>query len=195
MKREQLAINTVSLSGTLPEILAGCAGGGFRNIEFALGQVHAYLKEGHDSQSVTRLLKQHDLGCIGGFVCELQAFSDADAQRSNHAYLVENARLLSELGEGAAQTLVVGTDSMDASQTDPLGRFAQALADVAGRVASHNVSVLIEFNWGSIKSLQAAVEVAQRSGAPNVGVLFRSRSLPLHADQKRGPDARKRCLD
>jgi 2-keto-myo-inositol isomerase len=118
------------------------------------------------------LLKQHDLRCIGGFVCGMEAFSDAQAQKANHKYLIENARLLSELGEGTAQTLVVGTDSMDASVADPLGRYAQALADVAGQAAPLNASVLIEFNWGAVKSLQAAVEVVRRSGAPNAGVLF-----------------------
>jgi sugar phosphate isomerase/epimerase len=193
MLPEQFAINTVSLRGTLPEILAGCAEGGFRNVEFALGQVHTHLKEGHDVQSVVGLLKQHELRCIGGFVCELQAFSDAEAQRSNHKYLLENARLLCDLGEGAAQTLVVGTDYKTLGELEnPIERYAQVLADVAGQAAPLNVSVLIEFNWGAVKSLQAAVEIARRSGAPNAGVLFDPAHFHCTPDQERGPDAGKR---
>jgi 4-hydroxyphenylpyruvate dioxygenase len=174
VKREQLAINTVSLGGQLPDILAGCAAGGFRNVEFALGQVHAYLKEGHDVGAVTQLLQQHQLRCIGGFISGLEAFSDAEAQSANHASLIENARLLSELGGGAVQSLVVGTDDYRTAGEveDPIEGYAKALAKVAGQTAPLGVNVLLEFNWGAIKSLPAAVEIARRSGAPNAGVLF-----------------------
>jgi sugar phosphate isomerase/epimerase len=68
----------VSLRGTMPEIFAGCAQGGFRNIKFSLGQVHTYLKEGHEIQSVAHLLKDHDLHRIYGYegFFSIELFSD-----------------------------------------------------------------------------------------------------------------------
>jgi sugar phosphate isomerase/epimerase len=46
------------------------------------------------------------------------------------------------------------------------------LAEVAAETAPLNVHVLLEFNWGSIKSVAAAAEIVRLSGAANAGVLF-----------------------
>ena len=170
MKRQQLAINTVSLKGTFPDILAGCAEAGFRNIEFVLGQVYGYLQEGHDTKSVRQLLQQHELQCIGGFEGVVETFSDEESRKRNHARVVENARLLGELGAG---TLVVGTDYTNISEVeDATTRIAESFASLGQQIAGTGVSLAIEFNWGVVKSLPLAAEISRRSGASNVGVLF-----------------------
>lgn len=169
MKREQLAINTVSLKGAVPDILSGCAEAGFHNIEFFLGQVYGYLKEGHDANAVAQLLQQHGQRCIGGFEGCVAISGDEEARKSNHARVVENARLLSNLG---GQVLVVGIDGKFDGLNDVAGHAAQVFADLADQIADTGVSLAIEFNWGPVKSLPLAAEIARCSGASNVGVLF-----------------------
>ena len=169
MEREQLAINTVSLKGTLPEILAGCAEAGFRNIEFVLGQVYGYMQEGHDVQAVKQLLEQHGQRCIGGFEGCVAISGDEAHIKANHARVVENARLLGELG---ATTLVVGIDGKFEGLDDVAGHIAQIFADLGRQIEDAGVSLAIEYNWGPVKSLPLAAEISRQSGASNVGVLF-----------------------
>ena len=171
MRREQLAINSVSTGGaTLEERLAAYSGAGFLNVEFMLGHVKEYLAQGHSAADAQRLIASHGLRCIGGFETGLEAFSPPEQRAQNHRQVLENARLIAELG---GNTLVVGTDGPNGPHNDPLGTLAQTFADVAGQIASTGVSLCIEFNWSPVvKSLRTAAEVARRSGAANVGVLF-----------------------
>ncbi|MDF2440945.1 MAG: 2-keto-myo-inositol isomerase [Abditibacteriota bacterium] len=171
MKSEQFAINSVSTSGTLEEKLAAYRAAGFFNVEFALGQVHEWMKQGHTVSDLKTLLHAHGLQCIGGFETGLQAFGDEESRRCNHAHLLQNARLLSELG---GTILVIGTDGPgDGSTLEPMEALAQALAQVAAPVEPLGVTLCIEFNWSPfVKSLRMAAEIARLSGAANVGVLF-----------------------
>ena len=170
MKTSQLAINSVSTRGDFEATLAAYARAGFCNIEFMLGTVGDYLADGHTLADVRRLLDNHELKCIGGFDCSLEAFSSAEKREKNLARMFGNAHILAELG-GA--NLVVGTDGPQTPVADPLGELAHAFGEVAAQIAPTGVSLLIEFNWSPlVKSLRAASEVARRSGAPNVGVLF-----------------------
>jgi len=80
--------------------------------------------------------------------------------------------LLEQLG---ARVLVVGTDGPNAGEevADPLGELAAAFAEMGEAIRDTGVQLCIEFNWSPfVKSLRTAVEVARRSGASNVGVLF-----------------------
>lgn len=173
MKREQLAINSVSTGGAnLEERLAAYAGAGFGHVEFMLGHVKEYLAQGHSASDTRRLIEAHGLTCIGGFEMGLEAFSDSEGRAKNHARIVENARLLAELG---ATTLVVGTDGPpDTQEADAIiDTLAVTFAEVADQITDTGVSLCIEFNWSPVvKSLRTAAEVARRSGRPNVGVLF-----------------------
>ena len=171
MKRSQLAINSISTRhANLEEALAAYAGAGFQNVEFYLGHVKEYLARGHSAADARRLTESHGLRCIGGFECTLEAFSQPEKRTANHALLVENARLLAELG---ATGMVVGTDGPGAPVDDVIGEIAAAYAEVAQSIADTGITLLIEFNWSPVvKSLRTAVEIARRSGAPNVGVVF-----------------------
>ncbi|MBV9849514.1 MAG: sugar phosphate isomerase/epimerase [Armatimonadetes bacterium] len=171
MKREQLAINSVSTGGaSLEERLAAYAAAGFPNVEFMLGHVKEWLAQGRSPADARRLIESHGLRCIGGFETGLEAFSPPEQRTRNHRQVQDNARLIAEIGGNA---LVVGTDGPSGPMDDPLGELAQAFADVAGQIADTGVSLCIEFNWSPIvKSLRTAAEVARRSGAANVGVLF-----------------------
>lgn len=166
MHRSQLAINTVSLRGSLEEILAACAEAGFENVEFALGQVRD-----RPVSELRHLLQRHRLRCIGGFETGLEAFSDREQRAANHARVIENARLLAQLGSRCC--LVVGTDGPTHTGADPIGVLAEAFATVADAIADTDVRLCLEFNWSPlVKSLRTAVEVVQRTGRANVGVLF-----------------------
>ena len=171
MNISQLAINSVSTAGdTLEERLAAYEAAGFRKVEFMLGHVKDYFKQGHTLLDARHLLAAHQLQCIGGFEIGLEAFSDPEQRAQNHTQIIENARLLAQLG---GINLVVGTDGPPSGVEDPLGQLAATFAEVGSQIEDTGVSLCIEFNWSPlVKSLRAAVEVARRSGRKNVGVLF-----------------------
>jgi sugar phosphate isomerase/epimerase len=173
MNESQLAINSVSTRGAeLPETLAAYADAGFRNVEFCLPQVKAFLAAGAQPADVRGLLERHRLRCIGGFEEAVQAFSPPEQRRANHDLLADNARLIAALGGG---TMVVGTDgpAEPESGEDVIGVLARTFGDLARRIEPTGVTLCLEFNWSPVvKSLRTAVEVARRSGAKNVGVLF-----------------------
>lgn len=171
MKTSQLAINSISTQhAELGEALTAYAEAGFTNVEFVLRDVKNYMTKGYSVADVRRSLDAYGLRCIGGFECVLEAFSPPDKRAQNHDLIVANARLLSDLG---ATTMVVGSDGPTGAVADPLGTLAQAFAEVARRIEDTGITLCLEFNWSPlVKSLRTAVEVARRSGAPNVGVLF-----------------------
>ena len=173
MKISQLAINSVSTRhANLEEALDAYAEAGFKNIEFQLGHVKEYLANENSPLDVRALLDARGQRCIGGFEGMVEAFSAPEQRAKNHAATVANARLLSELG---GTNLVVGVDGpADLSKaTDPIGTLAAALAEIGGQIAPFGVNVLVEFNWSPlVKSFRTAAEIARRSGAANVGVLF-----------------------
>lgn len=173
MTPEQLAINSVSTrTADLETCLAAYAEAGFVNVEFVLSHVKKYLEGGHSLADLGRLLKKHELKCIGGFESGVLCFAGADEQRQNHAKIVENAQLLADLG---GTNLVVGTDgpAEAAAHADLAGEMAEVFAALGRRIEATGVGLCIEFNWSPVaKSLRTAVEIARRSGAKNVGVLF-----------------------
>jgi 2-keto-myo-inositol isomerase len=173
MKKSQLAINSVSTQREpLDVCLAAYAAAGFRAVEFSLGHVRRYLEAGHSLADVGRLLEGCGLRCIGGFETGVECFTPAEQRARNHARVVENARLLAELGGG---NLVVGTDGPPDlhAVADPIGEVAAVFAGVADAIADTGVSLCIEFNWSPwVKSLRTAAEIARRSGRPNVGTIF-----------------------
>jgi sugar phosphate isomerase/epimerase len=71
--------------------------------------------------------------------------------------------------------MVVGTDGPDdlASVKDPMGAIAKVFAQLAKRIKPTGVTLCLEFNWSPVvKSLRTAAEIARRTRASNVGVLF-----------------------
>lgn len=169
MKKEQLAINSVSTKGDFEEMLAGYRDAGFRKVEFALWQVKEYLGKERTPAELRALLDRHELQCIGGFEAGLECFSDN--VKANQDFHVENARLLHSLG---GTNMVIG---MDGPKENPgmesLDVLAKGLRDVADRIAEFGVNILIEFNWSPlVKSFRTAAEIVRRSGAKNAGVVF-----------------------
>jgi 4-hydroxyphenylpyruvate dioxygenase len=171
MRIDQLAINSVSTrQSSLEEALAAYAAAGFKNVEFPIPQITEWMGDSRPPADFKALLDSFGLRCIGGFECGLAAFASPDDQAANFAVLADRARLLSSLG---ATALVVGTDGPSGPVDDPLGILADAFARLAATITDTGVTLCIEFNWSPIvKSLRTAVEIARRSGAPNVGVLF-----------------------
>src|SRR5579883_2176841 len=112
MNRSQWAINSISTSGSdLEERLAAYSGAGFRKVEFFLGHVRDYLGAGRSVDDVKALLARYELQCIGGFETALMGYGTEEERVKNHARVIDNARLLGELG---AATMVVGTDGPEA---------------------------------------------------------------------------------
>lgn len=173
MRISQLAINSVSTrQSSIEEALAAYSAAGFRNVEFVIPQIREYLAQGHTVADFANLLDKYGLHCVGGFETVLEAFSPLEQRAANHALIVENARLLGELGGTA---LVVGTDGPPdlGAASDVLGVLAEAFAQVAAQILDTGVTLCIEFNWSPVvKSVRTAVEIARRTGAPNVGVVF-----------------------
>ena len=174
MNPERLGINTISLKFTnLPEVAAACAAAGFRVIEFHLDQIRGELKQGRTLDEVRRILADHGLRVTGGFNNQLLGLAPPSEIAANHQLHLENAALLAALG---GKNMTVGTDYVawptPAEEPDPVGRIADSLRTAAGLVRPHDVSILIEFNWGVVKTLHAAVEIVRRSGVANAGILF-----------------------
>jgi sugar phosphate isomerase/epimerase len=175
MKTSQLAINSISVRGSLPEKIAAFAEAGFGAVEFYLRDIKEYLAS-HKIEDVQQLLLANDLVCIGGFECVLEAFAGEGRRAANSALLLENARLLASLG---ASTMVVGTDGSQESLSAEaiIEQLARAFAGAAKAIAETGVVLCIEFNWSPVvKSLRTAAEISRRanaiSGLQNVGVLF-----------------------
>jgi 2-keto-myo-inositol isomerase len=175
MNESQLAINSVSTRGgaALPETLAAYAAAGFRNVEFCLPLVKEFLESGATINDVRAMLGRHELHCIGGFEDAVQAFSEPKQRAENHRKTIENARLIAALG---GKVMVVGTDgpaTNDADKGDAIGVLARTFRTLADEIRPLGVTICIGFNWSPIvKSLRTAADVARRSGADNVGVLF-----------------------
>lgn len=173
MKKTQLAINSVSTTkADLEECLPAYHAAGFRNVEFQLKHVKDYMKTGHSVADVLTLLGKYDLKCIGGFETGVECFLPLEQRAENHARILENARLLSALG---ATTMVVGTDGPadPASVVDPVSEIAKVFAQVARTIKPTGITLCLEFNWSPVvKSLRTAADVARKTRASNVGVLF-----------------------
>ena len=173
MRPEQLAINSVTTSRSdLATCIGAYSDAGFRNVEFAFGHVRSFVAEGKSVDEARRLIEGHGMRCIGGFEAALTCFGDAESKRKNWSLLADTASVVRDLG-GA--TMVVGTDGPSAQDGsgDPIGQLAQAFADFAGKIEATGVEVCLEFNWSPVvKSFRTAAEVARRSRAANVGVLF-----------------------
>lgn len=171
MRQSQLAMNIVSLRGELLPVLDACAEAGFRNVEFPLGQIRPFIAEkGIDVLQAE--LAARSLTCIGGFNNGLQVAGDAETNAASEAALVENAQLLYDLA-GPGQVQVCGTDGKPLAEIpNGIELYARALARVAEKIEPLGGTLLVEFNWGGVKSMRATLEIARASGAPNVGVLF-----------------------
>lgn len=139
-------------------------------MEFVLGSVKEYLSKGNTREGLRRRLDDYGLRCIGGFETGVSGFGAEGDRSRNWALTEENCRLITELG---GTVMVVGTDGPSQPDSDPLGTLASAFGEVSRRIEDTGVTLCIEFNWSPlVKSLRSAVEVARRSGASNVGVLF-----------------------
>ena len=172
MRRTQLAINSVSTKQSgLEEALTAYASAGFRNVEFVLSHVKAYLAQGHSLDAVRHLLHQQQLNAIGGFETHVVCFGSQEAQQANHELVVENAQLIHDLGGG---TLVVGTDGpSDGNSIEALDSIASTFRSLIKQIEHLHISIALEFNWSPIvRSLQSAVRIAEQVDHPQFGVLF-----------------------
>lgn len=171
MRRAQLAINSVSTRhGGLEEALDAYANAGFTLVEFVLPQLKAYIAQGHTLDDTRALLARYNLQAIGGFETAIICFGSPEQQRANHDLLLNNARLIHELGGG---TMVIGTDGPEQVTSDTLPIIAENVRDLARGMEGLQVAIAVEFNWSPvIKSLHSAVQVVQQVAHPQVGILF-----------------------
>ncbi|MDB6167207.1 MAG: Sugar phosphate isomerase/epimerase [Verrucomicrobia bacterium] len=174
MDLNRLGLNTVSLKFThLEEVAAGCAAAGFRAIECPLDQIRGELKKGMTVPQARAIIHGHGLTVSGGFNQNLVGLGTPAEIATSRDEHVRNAELIAALG---GTMMVVGTDYINwpaaKEVPDVIGRMAEAAREVADRIRPLNVTIAIEFNWGMVKTLLATVEIARRSGAANVGVLF-----------------------
>lgn len=171
MKRNQLAINLVSLAAQAPleEVLEGAAQAGFAKVEYNLPRAKAWLAGGRTPADLAALHDRLGLRCIGGFETTVLAFADEARMEANAALLKGNAELLAALGGG---TMVAGTDGPPTPAADTLETIGRRCAELV-RTWPERVSLAIEFNWSPVvKSFRSAVKVAEAAGTDRVGVLF-----------------------
>lgn len=174
MNINRLGLNTVSLKFTnLEEVASACAAAGFRTIECPLDQIRKELKQGMTPAQARAIINGHQLTVSGGFNQNLIGLgTPAEIAQSRDEH-IRNAELIAALG---GTTMVVGTDYLNwpdqKTVPDVIGRMADAARAVADGIKPYHITMAIEFNWGMVKTLLATVEIAKRSGAANVGVLF-----------------------
>ena len=174
MTPDKIALNTVSLRfDNFEATINATAAAGFRSVELPLSHLKTDLAKGWTLERMRDLIQQRGLTVCGGFDGQLRTFADAASVRESHDDLVKNAEMIAFFG---GKTMVAGTDYVawpgPREYADPLGRIADSIGAVADRIRPLGISILIEFNWGAVKSLLGAAEIAKRSGRPNVGVLF-----------------------
>ena len=174
MNIQRLGLNTVSLKFTnLEEVAGACAAAGFKTIETPLDQIRGELKKGMTVEQARKIINGHGLTVSGGFNQNLIGLGTPAEIATSQDQHVQNAELIAALG---GSMMVVGTDYINwpgqKEQPDVIGRMAEAARGVADRIRPLNITMAIEFNWGMVKTLLATVEIAKRSGAANVGVLF-----------------------
>src|SRR5215212_9231723 len=130
MTDDQIAINAISTADApLEDLCAAYAAAGFRNVEFPLQRIKAYLARGKSVDDVRALLNTHNLRCIGGFETHVACFADAAKMRENHELILGNAKLIADLGGGV---MVVGTDGPEQKSfvaLDAVGRTMLSLID------------------------------------------------------------------
>jgi 2-keto-myo-inositol isomerase len=172
VKIEQLAINAVSTTHSgLVECLDAYAAAGFKKVEFPMGLVKDYMKEGNSIEDVKALLDDRGMQCIGGWECQVSCFWEEDREATT-AILLENAKLLGALG---GTGMVCGTDGPKEGQEfdDVLQPIIDSFAAMADLIADTGVTLLLEFNWSPIvKSIRTGAEVARRTGKDNVRIVF-----------------------
>ena len=174
MNIHRLGLNTVSLKFThLEEMAAAAAGAGWRTIECPLDQIRKELKQGMTPAQARAIINGHKLTVSGGFNQNLVGLGTAAEIAKSRDEHTQNAELIAALG---GNTMVVGTDYINwpepKVEPDVIGRMADAARAVADGIKQYHITMAIEFNWGMVKTLLATVEIAKRSGAANVGVLF-----------------------
>ena len=171
MNTSQLAINSVTTKhGSLEEALDAYSAAGFRNVEFVLPHLKEWMKAGRTVDDARTLLARHALRPIGGFEGGVESFSEPASREANHRRIIENAKLIHDLGGGV---LVVGTDGPPQASMEALDVVASTFRDLARRIEGYDVAIAIEFNWSPlIKSLKSAVAVAEKADHPQIGVLF-----------------------
>ena len=171
MRRAQLSINSVSTTHSeFEEALAAYASAGFRQVEFVIPQVKNYIAHGHTLNDVRALLTRYQLRSIGGFETHIVCFGTPDERQANFDLLVNNARLIHELGGG---TMVVGTDGPTYISLASLDQIAASLYELAKRIEGLQVNIALEFNWSPVvKSLQSAALVVNKVQHARVGILF-----------------------
>ena len=171
MRTDQLAINSITTRhADLPEALAAYASAGFRQVEFHLPLIHAWLDAGHTTGDTRDLIADHGLRGIGGFQTAIECFSTQLSQRANHATVLRNARILHDLGGGI---LVVGTDGPTNPTLADLDQVATTFSAVLQSIDGLDVTLALEFNWSPlVRSLASAVMVCAQVNHPRLGVLF-----------------------
>ncbi len=108
MRLHQLAISSVSTRHAgLEEPVDACSAAGFREVEFHLPMVKAWLAEGRTTADVVGVLESNGLKAIGGVEPPILRFGSDEAIADNHRHQRENAALIHGLGGG---TLVIWTD-------------------------------------------------------------------------------------
>lgn len=170
MKTDQVAINTVSLADApLDEICRACAGAGFRNVEFPLPRVKAWMRDGRTESDVRKLLDDSGLRCVGGFESSLELWSGDERRRKSEDLILSNAGLLAALSGGV---LVIGTDAPAHKSVDALPELGRAMRALADRFPP-SVSLALEFNWSALaRSLHRARLAVAEADHPRVGILF-----------------------
>lgn len=171
MRTEQLTINSqCTFHWNLEEALDAYATAGFRYVESYLPLIKAWLEDGHTVEQTRELFDSHGLQLIASSELAVECFHASDVLLPNLRANVENARLISELGDSA---MIVYTDGPEQVTADSLDPIARAFLDLAGTTEDLDIDIAVEFNASPvIKSLQSGVRMAQKADHPRVGVLF-----------------------
>lgn len=174
MNQAQLAINSVTTripTGGFAAALSAFAEAGFRNVEFHLPQMKAWLDEGHTVAEAKSLLDQLQLRSLGGFESHLAVFATPEEQEANLALQVANATLIDALGGGI---LVFGTDGPpDTPSLAHLPAVANRVETLLAATAGLDVRFGLEFNWGPLmKSIQTSRRICELLDDERVGIVF-----------------------
>ncbi len=171
MKPGQIAINSVSTAHpSFEETLKAYADAGFRQVEFVIPQIKKWMQaKNRTAAEGNALLQEYNLRGVGGFEAGIEVFSDEASRKKNHELLINNGKLLAELGGGV---MVIGTDGPKQPSVEALDTIGKTIRDVTDAIPD-SVAIAVEFNWSPIvKSIRSAKKVVDAANHPRVGILF-----------------------
>ncbi len=152
----------------LAELVGAAAAAGFAGVTLRRHHLEQARADGLDDSGITALLRRCPLGVV---MMEALTHWPADVARDARAAAQARALFDCAVAVGARDTCAVLLDGTPW----PRGQLVRAFRSLCRMAAGHGLRVALEFvPWSVIGSLGAAIDIVERAGCANGGLLLDS---------------------